>query len=121
MTVFPRIGLIVFGCLLGGAIFSTAMAQNIPYRETVTLSVGQSAIIHGARGQCGEAPPDWSAVAARLPMVSVGTFSDGGVGERRSRRCNGPTPARAVRFTATTPGQEQIELFGDTVDITVTE
>jgi hypothetical protein len=54
-------------------------------------------------------------------MVGLGTFSDGGVGERYSRRCNGTTPARAVRFTATTPGQEQIEMFGDTIDITVTE
>jgi hypothetical protein len=121
MTVFPRIGPMVFGSVAGVAACSAAMAENIPYRESVTLSVGQSTIVHGARGQCGEAPPDWSAVAGRLPMVGLGTFSDGGVGERYSRRCNGTTPARAVRFTATTPGQEQIEMFGDTIDITVTE
>jgi len=111
--------------LFAGAVMAmvsaSAVAQEIPYRKSVTLSVGQSAIIHGARGECGEAPPTWSRVAERLPIVGLGTFSDGGEGTRHSRSCGGPTPARAVRFTATTPGHEQIELFRDPIDITVTQ
>jgi CubicO group peptidase (beta-lactamase class C family) len=101
------------------AKFSYAGAQRIPYKRYVTLSVGQSTVIHGARGACGEAPPDWEEVIRGLPLSLIGSYSDGGLGVRRSRSCGGPTPARAVKFTAEKAGSEQIVLYGDPINITV--
>ena len=100
-------------------ISTVASGQAIDYVQNVTIRVGESMVIHGARGECGQAAPSWDRVAARLPAVALGTFSDGGIGTRSSRSCGGPTPARAVRFTATQTGGTQIELFGDPVTITV--
>ena len=100
-------------------VSAAAEAQQIPYRRDVNLIIGQSAIIHGARGECGRPQPDWDLVFPRLPHSLTGSFSDGGTGTRQSRSCGGPTPARAVRFTAERAGSEQIELFGDTINITV--
>jgi len=113
------------GCTVGLVFFmvffgtGSAMAQEIPYQAKVSLEVGQSAVIHGARGECGQNAPEWEKVAPSLPILSTGKFSDGGLGIRNSQRCGGATPARAVRFTATTPGTEQIQLFGDPVRIEV--
>lgn len=111
----------VGGLLLTMVFFGNggATAQEIPYLPNVSLEVGQSAIIHGARGECGQQAPDWERIASRLPKVATGEFSDGGLGTRSSRRCGGPTPARAVRFTATTPGSEKITLYDDPINIEV--
>lgn len=96
-----------------------AMAQEIPIKTAVSLDVGQSTVIHGERGKCGQNAPDWETVATSLPTLSTGKFSDGGLGTRYSRQCGGATPGRAIRFTATTPGTEQIQLYGDTIRIEV--
>lgn len=93
--------------------------QRIPYRDRITLKVGQSAVIHGARGACGEQPPPWNAARWELPPLYIGAWSDGGIGYRISRACDGPTPARAVVFTAINPGEESIVIFNDPVLITV--
>ena len=111
-TVFLVLALAIFGG-------TEAIAEEIQYQEKVSLETGQSEIIHGARGECGQAAPNWEKVASSLPSVSTGEFSDGGLGVRWSRRCGGLTPARAVRFTATQPGHEQIELYDDPIDIEV--
>lgn len=97
-----------------------ALAGNIPYQSAVSLHVGESTIVHGARGKCGKDAPDWEHAKERLPESELGTFSDGGVGTRGSRKCNGDTPARAVRFTASKAGTETLKLYGDKVKITVT-
>ncbi len=94
-------------------------APKPQYKRDVTLSVGQSTVIHGARGECGEAPPDWEEVVRGLPLSLTGSYSDGGLGVRWSRSCGGPTPARAVKFTAEKAGSEQIVLYGDPINITV--
>ncbi len=41
-----------------GTYSAPALAQsgNIPYRERVTLDIGQSAIVHSIRGECGQPP-----------------------------------------------------------------
>ena len=101
------------------AVSACAQTKQIPYKPDVRLSVGQSTVIHGARGQCGQPPPDWDHVVRELPSSTTGSFSDGGIGTRQSRSCGGPTPARAVNFTAESAGSEQIELFGDPINITV--
>ena len=109
------------GILFSMALFGTgvATAQELQIPEKVSLDVGQSAVIHGVRSECGKDAPDWEKVAPSLPSLVTGTFSDGGLGTRYSRRCSGPTPARAVRFTATTTGTEKIDLFGDQIRIEV--
>ncbi len=92
---------------------------KIPYKKNVSLEVGGSEVIHGYRGKCGQSPPAWEVISPKLPVVSLGTFSDGGIGFRGSRSCGGHTPARAIRFTATQPGAENIKLFGDPVSFEV--
>lgn len=91
------------------------------YVRTITAKVGDALIVHGARGEaCGPAP-DWERASARLPRLTTGALTDGGVGTRYSRQCGGSVPARAILFTATTPGVEQISLYGDPITINVQE
>lgn len=107
----------VFGLVTSGA---TLAAGKIIVMPLVEVSVGKSVIIHGARSNaCGAPPPAWADIKAMLPSSSLGTFSDGGVGTRLSKKCNGPTPARAIKFTAKTKGSEKIYLQGDRITITV--
>jgi hypothetical protein len=89
------------------------------YSRTVTARVGDALIIHGARGNdCGPAP-DWEVTRSLLPTLATGTLSDGGVGTRFSRQCDGRVAARAILFTATTPGTEQTAIYGEPVTINV--
>lgn len=107
----------VFGLMTGGGALA---AGKIIVTPLVELSVGKSVIIHGARSNtCGSPPPAWTDLEASLPSSSLGAFSDGGVGTRLSARCNGPTPARAIKFTAKTKGSEKVYLEGDRITITV--
>lgn len=105
---------------LGLALFLpvAAFAQDnvIEYRERVTLSVGQSAVIHGIRGECGQAPVKSE---IELPAIKTGTLSLGKDGRRQSRSCGGPTPAIEVIFTATTKGRESFEVEGDKISVRV--
>lgn len=90
------------------------------YVRNVSARVGDSVIIHGARGdECGPAP-SWEEARELLPQLQTGTLSDGGVGTRQSRQCGGRVQARAILFTATAPGTEQISLYGDDIVIRVT-
>lgn len=89
---------------------------SIKYKERVTLAVGQSAVIHGIRGECGQAPAT-SDIA--LPALQTGTLSLGKLGTRNSNSCGGPTPAIEVIFTATTKGRESFEVEGDKITVRV--
>lgn len=94
--------------------------QQIYYREIANLRVGESIVLHGKRGPtCGEQPPEWPDVLKYLPEPNTGVWSDGGVGFRVSRACGGPTPARAVVFTATQTGVDSFRLYDDPISITV--
>lgn len=99
---------------------STASADpnvRIHYRNSVTLSVGQSVVVHGMRGrQCGTAPS--SPTLARR-NTELGRLSLGRAGVRESVQCNGDTPAIEVIFTAHRIGRETISLFGDLIQIHV--
>lgn len=91
------------------------------YVRNVSVKIGESAIIHGARGnECGPAP-SWESAKLLLPELVTGTLTDGGVGTRVSRQCGGRIPARAILFTATNAGTEQISLYGDDIVIRVSE
>ena len=94
-----------------------AQSSNIiEYRERATIAVGQSIVIHGARGECGQAP---SKSSISLPKLKTGTLSLGKSGVRDSNSCGGNTPAIEVIFTGTIAGRESFELFGDKVTLRV--
>ena len=95
--------------------------QRVYWRELSELKVGDSVVIHAKRGRCGEQPPSWEQVFEYLPESLTGIWSDGGVGYRVSRSCGGATPARAVVFTATRPGEERFMLYEDPITIRVEE
>ena len=127
-------GGIVAGVLAAAALGLSFVQQEEPadpvasyegivaeYVRNVSVKVGESAIIHGARGnECGPAP-SWESAKLLLPELVTGTLTDGGVGTRVSRQCGGRVPARAILFTATTVGTEQISLYGDDIVIRVSE
>jgi hypothetical protein len=95
--------------------------QRIYWRELAEVTVGESVVIHAKRGRCGQQPPSWEDTFAQLPALTTGIWSDGGVGYRVSRACGGATPARAVVFTATRPGEDRFMLYEDPVTIRVAE
>ncbi|NJS40481.1 MAG: hypothetical protein HC783_17400 [Rhodobacteraceae bacterium] len=108
---------LAFGAL---ALLVTPLAaqsqREIKYRERVTLNVGESVVVYGYRGDCGQLPTSGQ---VELPQLKTGTLSTGKDGIRMSKRCNGMTPAVEVIFTATTPGRESFELQGDGISVRV--
>lgn len=96
-----------------------ALAAEIPYNAKPSIKVGQTIVLKGVRSDCGAAARSFKQIAGYLPSSKLGTFSDGGVGTVQSRSCGGPTPARAVRFTATAKGRESFTIAGDDFTITV--
>ncbi len=131
--------LVVGGVIVAGAVGATALVLPsdssdeitdpvasyegvvAEYVRHVSVKVGESSIIHGARGnECDEAPT-WESAKLLLPELVTGTLTDGGVGTRQSRQCGGRVAARAILFTATRPGTEQISLYGDDIVIRVSE
>ncbi|APH73937.1 hypothetical protein [Aquibium oceanicum] len=94
-------------------------SADVEYRKAVSLKVGESIVVHGARGKCGEEPPVWEKVLPMLPELEIGHWSEGNIGTRYSRKCGGPTPARGIVLNATRSGQAEVTLFGDPVKIEV--
>jgi len=130
----PVIAALVASCLFGIALgFGATHAlgwgpaapvvvpgSDIEWRSSVVLRPNDSIVIHGKRGdKCGEQPPPWDVVQTELPKSELGRFADGGLGWRTSRSCGGRTPARAIVFTAATPGEENFTLYGDPIRIRV--
>ena len=113
-----RFGAMVFSVILAG-VSAPAVAQSgneIEYRERVIVNVGESVVIHGIRGECGQLPARGDIT---LPALTTGTLSVGAEGYRQSQRCNGDTPAVEVIFTATAPGREKFEIEGDPISVRV--
>ena len=79
-----RANLFSFTFLVMFIVSAAVEAQQIPYKSHVELTVGQSTIIHGMRGKFGKAAPNWDRVAKRLPLITTGSFSDGGLGTRQA-------------------------------------
>ena len=93
--------------------------NNIPWTRNVSLHVGEEAVVHGKRGDCGQLPKAEDKIQKDLPNhLTTGVLSTGKLGMRTSRRCDGATPAREIVFKALYPGRETFFLYGD--DITVT-
>ena len=89
---------------------------EIPWVRDVSLNVGESQVIYGYRGDCGQAPVLSS---VRVPATKTGKISFGKKGWRNSNSCGGETPAMQLVFTATQKGREQIKIQGDTIKINV--
>ena len=101
-------------------LLATPLAANpkniIPTEKKVELKVGQSLIVNGARGDCGERPKDLD--RSRTRETKLGVLSLGKWGMKRSRTC-GLTPAIEVIFTAKKRGRETIEVNGDKIRVVV--
>ncbi len=95
---------------------SAQSSKRIDYQKSVTVSVGQSVVVHGIRGDCGKLPAKGDIT---LPALTTGKLSVGAAGIRRSNSCGGDTPAVQVIFTATTPGREKFEVQGDPISVRV--
>ncbi len=93
----------------------------IGYDAQVRMVVGETRLIHGDRGDCDGHPPDWYYTSPRVPVSTLGTFSDGGLARKMSNFCNAVVPVRAVKFTATAPGTEELRLLDDFIKIVVTD
>jgi hypothetical protein len=111
----------VSGVLTGGhgRAVDESVVPRIRPMLVVDAKVGESYIVHGMRSDCDNKLPEWDNIEDVLPKISTGVFSDGGVGFRYSRSCDGNTLARAIRFTAKKPGREEIVMFGDSIVIEV--
>lgn len=124
VTIFITFIVLTVGA---GSLFKTSFevaaqrgrSADVEYRKSVTLNVGDFVVVHGARGNCDEDPPNWENVVANLPELETGYWSDGDIGTRYSRNCGGPTLARGIVFNATKSGRSEISLFGDPVRIEV--
>ena len=104
--------------LFTSAFWAFGQSNNvIPYQKNITLAVGQAAVIHGMRGECGQSP-DVSKFDKAGP-TKRGVLSLGQPGVRKSTSCGGFTPAIEIVFTATKPGRETLKLFGDKIKIRV--
>lgn len=90
--------------------------NRVPYKEKVTLKVGEAMVIHGLRGDCGKLPPKSQLKPIKF---TTGTVVFGKEGVRKSNSCGGDTPVYEAIFKAETKGKEKIELFGDPISITV--
>lgn len=96
--------------------------NNIPWTRNVSLHVGEEAVVHGKRGDCGQLPKSEDKIQKDLPNhLTTGVLTTGKLGMRTSRRCDGATPAREIIFKALYPGRETFFLYGDDVTVTVVE
>lgn len=111
------IRLILAFSLLAAASTKANENNRIPTLTNVELAVGQSIIVNGFRGECGERPKNVD--PNRTRDTKLGTLSVGAWGMKRSRTCNGWTPAIEVIFKAKKVGSETIDVNGDNIDITV--
>lgn len=99
------------------ATFALAEGQNvIAYQPKLTLHVGESAVVHGVRGDCGQLP---KSKKLKSRFLSNGKITYGKKGVRMSETCKGLTPAVEVVFVATKPGESKFEISNDIIRVTV--
>jgi len=97
-------------------------SNKVKFRSSITLKVGQAAIVHGHRGKCGQLPSKSDLANSKGNLDSklkTGHVVFGKQGVRKSGSCNGWTPVYETIFVADRPGKESVKIHGDTVRITV--
>jgi len=102
------------------AFGSAAVADSsnqIPHNDKLRLKVGQSVIVTGWRGDCGQRPGNVN--SARTRDTELGTLSIGRWGVMKSRTCGGNTPAVEIIFTAKKKGRETINVNSNVIQVTV--
>ncbi|MER2537161.1 MAG: hypothetical protein ABTQ31_18570 [Rhizobiaceae bacterium] len=92
---------------------------EVGYEAYVRLSAGTSRLIHGEYGSCDGPPPPWEAVAIRVPSTDLGAFADGGLARKMVNDCGREMAVRAVMFTATVIGIEEMYILDDYMKIEV--
>ncbi|CAN0606776.1 unnamed protein product [Ectocarpus sp. 12 AP-2014] len=110
-----RVFAIVF-LLIGSSAFADSN-NKIPLNREVNLKVGQSIIVHGYRGDCGERPKNVD--PKRTRKTKLGVLSNGKWGVTKSTACGGWTPAVEVIYKARKKGSEIIEVRGTKIKVSV--
>jgi len=104
-------------CLLFPMIAFANSNNQIPFHKKIEVTVGQSMIVHGFRGECGERPKNVD--RNRTRDTRLGVLSNGKWGVTKSRVCGGLTPAIEVIFTARKKGRETITVAGEKIKVRV--
>ena len=89
----------------------------IPVSKKVEMTVGQSMIVSGFRGECGKRPGNVD--PNRTRDTKLGSLSVGKWGVMKSINCGGITPAIEVIFTAQRRGRETIDVNGNKIRVRV--
>lgn len=109
--------LLVTACM-GGA--QTAGPLNEPRPQNVTeLGVGETVHLTVYLGETCGVVPSFTEVEAQLPASRIVAYSDGGVGQRNSRRCGGATNGRIVLATGAASGNETLALQAGALSVRV--
>lgn len=93
----------------------------VNYNAYVRVSLGSSKLIHGDFLDCDGPPPGWEQTVPRVPSTPLGTFADGGLARKMVNDCGKEMVVRAVMFTGTGIGTEEVRLLGDFMKIDVVE
>lgn len=107
----------VLALMMMAAGSSLVVASEIEQARSVTLRVGQSAVISALTGKCGRLP---TAADRKIIRARTGIVSYGREGTHKNRACGGLTPAVEMVFTADRVGSEMLSLNGQPVRILVT-
>ena len=92
---------------------------EVGYEAYVRVPVGVTRLIHGEHDDCKGPPPPWEDVSGRLPQTGLGTFADGGLARQVVRACGREVVVRAVMFTGTAIGVEELYVLDDYIKIEV--
>ncbi len=95
------------------AAFERSAMQEVGYAAHVRMPVGDTRLVHGEHGSCDGSPPTWEALVPDLPESTLGIFSDGGLAAKMVNVCGKEMTVRAIRFTATSAGMEDVTLLQD--------
>lgn len=88
-------------------------------RNITALSVGETVHLTVYLGETCGVVPSFADVEAQLPASRIVSFSDGGVGQRNSRRCGGATDGRVVLATGVATGAETQALQAGSISVVV--
>ncbi len=114
--------ILVLSCLTLAPVAQADSSNKVKFRESITLKVGQAAIVHGVKGECGQLPTKADLAKSKRNLdaaLKTGHIAFGKPGVRKSGSCNGWTPVYETIFVADRPGEETVKIHGDKVRIKV--